>query len=210
MLKIPFGLDAFAPLRSRGYYYFDKTEGLRDLIEQGERYFLARPSGYGKTLTLSTLAAMFEGKIELFQGLAAQNYVKDQSKKTHPVLSFDLSSLNFAPEGCFEEFLNKILAAQARKFGLILPEGHGLQSNLYELLHQVFDLHGELVILIDNYESPFQANLDDSPELFKRHRIIQQFYQLLQSNNALFRFLLILGQEPYTQFGLYATLPGLS
>ena len=75
MQELPIGIQSFERLRENNYLYVDKTEKLLDLISHGERYFLSRPRRFGKSLTLSTIEAMFKGKIELFRGLAAEKWV---------------------------------------------------------------------------------------------------------------------------------------
>ena len=52
-----------------------------EIILSGKRYFLSRPRRFGKSLTLSTLDAMFQGKAELFKGLAAEGWVAEQARR---------------------------------------------------------------------------------------------------------------------------------
>ena len=73
---LPIGIQSFESLRQRAYLYVDKTARLQKLITEGERYFLSRPRRFGKSLTLSTLDAMFSGKAELFEGLATEASTK--------------------------------------------------------------------------------------------------------------------------------------
>ena len=84
----------FEKLRQAGYLYVDKTEYIWNLINPaGESYFLSRPRRFGKSLTLSTLKAVFEGKKELFQGLAI--YDKQYDWKKYPVIHLDLNGFDF-------------------------------------------------------------------------------------------------------------------
>ncbi|MEM7589609.1 MAG: AAA family ATPase, partial [Myxococcota bacterium] len=69
MKQLPIGMQSFEQLRSDGCVYVDKTQHIHRLATQGRVYFLARPRRFGKSLLLSTLAALFEGKRELFEGL---------------------------------------------------------------------------------------------------------------------------------------------
>ena len=71
LLSLPTGIQAFEKLRSMDKLYVDKTERLVQLVEDGVPVFLSRPRRFGKSLTLSTLDAMFSGRVELFRGLAA-------------------------------------------------------------------------------------------------------------------------------------------
>ena len=82
MQKLPIGIQNFENIRKNNYLYVDKTKQILNLIEKGECYFLSRPRRFGKSLTLSTLEAMFKGKAELFKGLYAEDWVKEQSKNS--------------------------------------------------------------------------------------------------------------------------------
>ena len=93
MQTLPIGVQDFVQLRRDNLLYVDKTARLLELIENGRRYFLSRPRRFGKSLTLSTLGAMFEGRKELFKSLAAEQWVFQQAENPSPVLRLDMSSL---------------------------------------------------------------------------------------------------------------------
>ena len=80
---LPIGIQSFEMLRKRGHLYVDKTARLMELVNS-DRYFLSRPRRFGKSLTLSTLDAMFQGKAELFKGLAAEGWVTEQARRPAP------------------------------------------------------------------------------------------------------------------------------
>lgn len=69
-MKYPIGVQNFESLRRDGYLYIDKTELIYKLVSEGRYYFLSRPRRFGKSLLISTLEAYFQGKKELFKGLA--------------------------------------------------------------------------------------------------------------------------------------------
>ena len=102
MKELPIGLQDFEMLRRENMLYVDKTERLLELVTKGRRYFLSRPRRFGKSLTLSTLEAMFSGQTELFEGLTAEKWVSEQAKNPSTVLRFDMSSLGSYSTG--EEF----------------------------------------------------------------------------------------------------------
>ena len=90
---LPIGIQSFEKIRLNNYLYVDKTKQILQLIQSGECYFLSRPRRFGKSLTLSTLEAMFKGKAELFKGLYAEEWVKEQSKHPNPVIKLDMGDL---------------------------------------------------------------------------------------------------------------------
>ena len=85
----PIGIQNFESLRNDNYFYVDKTKLIYQLARSGRYYFLSRPRRFGKSLLISTLEAYFEGKKELFRGLAIENLEKDWIK--YPILNLDLN-----------------------------------------------------------------------------------------------------------------------
>lgn len=90
MKKYPIGIQTFEKLRNEGYLYIDKTAQIMKMVQEGNYYFLSRPRRFGKSLLLSTIQAYFEGKRELFKGLAIDT--DEMSWDVHPVLRFDLNA----------------------------------------------------------------------------------------------------------------------
>ena len=70
--KLPIGIQTFEKLRKENYLYVDKTALVWRIANTGKPYFLSRPRRFGKSLLLSTFEAYFEGKKELFEGLAIE------------------------------------------------------------------------------------------------------------------------------------------
>lgn len=90
MKKYPIGIQTFEKLRNEGYLYIDKTAQIMKMVQEGNYYSLSRPRRFGKSLLLSTIQAYFEGKRELFKGLAIDT--DEMSWDVHPVLRFDLNA----------------------------------------------------------------------------------------------------------------------
>ena len=116
---LPIGIQSFEMLRRDGLLYVDKTHRLQEIILSGKRYFLSRPRRFGKSLTLSTLDAMFQGKAELFKGLAAEGWVAEQARQPCPVLSLSMAR-GRSTEGVqgFDISLYNDLMVLGRKRGL--------------------------------------------------------------------------------------------
>lgn len=90
----PIGIQNFESLRKDGYYYVDKTEIIYNLAKTGRYYFLCRPRRFGKSLLISTLEAYFQGKKELFTGLAMEKLEKEWI--AYPILHLDLNTENYS------------------------------------------------------------------------------------------------------------------
>ena len=88
--KLPIGIQTFEKLRKEGYLYVDKTALVWQMVSTSTPYFLSRPRRFGKSLLLSTFEAYFEGKKELFEGLAIEDLEKEWV--TYPVLHLDLTN----------------------------------------------------------------------------------------------------------------------
>ena len=111
----PIGVQNFESLRQDGYFYIDKTEFIYRLVKSGRYYFLSRPRRFGKSLLISTLEAYFQGKKELFEGLAMERLEKDWSH--YPILHLDLNARQYdRPESLLEE-LNKHLEIWEQTYG---------------------------------------------------------------------------------------------
>ena len=103
--KLPIGIQGFDKLRSDGFLYVDKTEYLYQLVHNNVPYFLSRPRRFGKSLLLSTMKAYWEGKKELFSGLAIMKLEAGNldAWKTYPVVYFDVNGVTYQQEGALEE-----------------------------------------------------------------------------------------------------------
>lgn len=100
----PIGIQNFESLRNDNYFYVDKTKLIYQLARSGRYYFLSRPRRFGKSLLISTLEAYFEGKKELFKGLAIENLEKDWIK--YPILHLDLNIEKYNSPDSLDKILN--------------------------------------------------------------------------------------------------------
>ena len=96
-------------IRNDGYFYIDKTELMYQMVKTGSYYFLSRPRRFGKSLLVSTLEAYFQGKKELFEGLAVEKLEKDWIK--YPILHLDLNIEKYDTSESLDNILDKSLTA---------------------------------------------------------------------------------------------------
>ena len=111
----PIGIQNFESLRNDGYFYIDKTALIYQLVKTGSYYFLSRPRRFGKSLLISTLEAYFQGKRELFEGLAMEKLEKDWVK--YPVLYLDLNTEKYDTPESLENKLNGALVEWEKIYG---------------------------------------------------------------------------------------------
>jgi hypothetical protein len=95
--KLPIGIQSFEKLREDNFLYVDKTALIYELVHNNTPYFLSRPRRFGKSLLLSTMKAYWEGKKELFSGLAIENLEERNmaSWQAYPVFYFDFNGMNY-------------------------------------------------------------------------------------------------------------------
>ena len=111
----PIGIQNFESLRNDGYFYVDKTALLYRLAKTGRYFFLSRPRRFGKSLMISTLQAYFEGKKELFEGLAIEQLEKEWVKR--PVLHIDLNIEKYNTPDSLDKILNDTLVQWEELYG---------------------------------------------------------------------------------------------
>ena len=111
----PVGIQNFEKIRKDGYCYIDKTALIYQLVKTGSYYFLSRPRRFGKSLLISTLEAYFQGKRELFEGLAIEGLEKEWKK--YPILHLDLNTQKYETEESLESVLNENLAVWESLYG---------------------------------------------------------------------------------------------
>ena len=206
--KYPVGIQTFEEIREKGYLYIDKTKYIVDFREKGMKYvFLSRPRRFGKSLFASTLQAYFEGRKELFEGLAIADYEKDWVK--HPVLHFDLSGAKHMGIEQLERYLADMLEEQETKWGY---KTHQIDANLrlIELVKRAYNQTGKnVVVIIDEYDAPLLDVVHEKENLLPLHRIMQNFYSPLKMLDPYLEFTFIIGITKFPQSSIFSGLNNL-
>lgn len=201
---------SFEKLRKEGFCYVDKTEYLWQLIRNsGESYFLARPRRFGKSLTVSTLKAIFEGRKELFEGLAL--YDKPYDWKKYPVLHLslgDYNPMNDTPDKLNRYLVQKVCQlARTRHIEPLVSDDPS--AILGQLIDTLSENGGQVVILIDEYDKPLLDNVLN-PDIANLQRTLKGFYGVLKDRNAEERFLFITGVSKFSHVSLFSELNNLT
>ena len=210
MQTLPIGVQDFVQLRQDNLLYVDKTARLLEMIENGRRYFLSRPRRFGKSLTLSTLGAMFSGYKELFKDLAAEQWVTQQSVKPSPVLRLDMSGLRAYSSG---EELNLAIVKGLEDFNLFneinIPLEETAGGMLLRTIHVLYKQHGSVIVLIDEYDKPILDNLSDIKKADEMREILRSFYTVLKSCDEYLRFVFITGISKFSKMGVFSAMNNL-
>ncbi|MDE6510663.1 MAG: AAA family ATPase, partial [Muribaculaceae bacterium] len=207
VLRYPVGMATFSELIRKGYVYVDKTAYIDTLLSQGKFIFLSRPRRFGKSLLLSTLEAYFEGRRELFKGLAADSMDLDWTPS--PVLHFDFNAENYSLENGLELLLDGLLRDYERIYGK-QSEDVTPSRRFRALIKAAYRHTGrEVVILIDEYDKPL-LDIDENKELFeKNQRILKSFFGNLKSMDKYIRFSIITGVARFSRVSIFSDLNNL-
>ena len=204
----PVGIQTFSNIREGNYLYVDKTKYIVDFREKKMKYvFLSRPRRFGKSLFASTLQAYFEGRKELFEGLAIADYEKEWIK--HPVLHFDLSGAKHMSVEQLERYLADMLEEQETRWGY---KTHQVDANLRlkDLVKKAYEQTGEkVVVIIDEYDAPLLDVVHEKDNFSQLRRIMQNFYSPLKMLDPYLEFTFITGITKFSQLSIFSELNNL-
>lgn len=207
-MKYPIGIQDFEKLRTNGYSYVDKSRFVYKLATEGDYYFLSRPRRFGKSLFLSTLEAYFQGKKELFEGLAI--YDLETEWKKYPIFHIDLNTANFREKDSLYTVLNDYLTTWESKYGARESEAT-LALRFKGVIARAAEKEGcGVVILIDEYDKPILQTLRD-PELQAEHRAqLKAFYSVLKTQDRYIKFAFLTGVTKFGKVSVFSDLNNLT
>lgn len=207
-MKYPIGIQDFEKLRTNGYSYVDKSRFVYKLATEGEYYFLSRPRRFGKSLFLSTLEAYFQGKKELFEGLAIYDLETDWKK--YPIFHIDLNTANFREKDSLYTVLNDYLTTWECKYGTRESEAT-LALRFKGVIARAAEKEGcGVVILIDEYDKPILQTLRD-PKLQAEHRAqLKAFYSVLKTQDRYIKFAFLTGVTKFGKVSVFSDLNNLT
>ena len=205
----PIGIQTFERIRKEDKLYIDKTEYIYRMAHTNSVYFfLGRPRRFGKSLLVSTIQSYFEGKKELFQGLAMEKLEKEWTE--YPVLHFDMSLGKHMEKEQLEEFLNYQLEDQEKKFGLT-EHRNGVNNRLTDLIKTVCQKTGkQVVVLIDEYDAPLLDVAHETEQLEVLRNVMRNFYSPLKGCEYMLRFVFLTGITKFSQLSIFSELNNIT
>ena len=208
MKKLPVGIQDFAKLRSDDYLFIDKTEQVYSLANDGGHYFLSRPRRFGKSLLVSVLKYYFEGRQELFDGLAVSSLETEWA--AYPVFHIDLSPENYSKASDLEARLNMYLCAWEREYGAE-PSEVSLSSRFEGVISRAASKTGRrTVILVDEYDKPLLSSIGNSALQDQYRGILKAFYGVLKSQDGNIRFSFLTGVTKFSKVSIFSDLNNLN
>ena len=206
--KLPIGIQDFRTIRESNYYYVDKTALIYQLVSEGRFYFLSRPRRFGKSLLLDTIRSLFDGREELFRGLAIHK--QWDWSDTYPVIRLSFGGKYNEPNDLESDILNQLALIEYRtgiKPGKTSDKGpQRLRSALFHLHHTT---GRPVVVLVDEYDKPILDVLEDT-ELAKSNRdYLRGFYGIIKDSAAHVRFVFVTGISMFAKASLFSGLNNL-
>ncbi len=206
---LPVGIQSFETIRKQGYLYVDKTAQMYKLTSTYTPFFLSRPRRFGKSLLVSTMQAFFEGRKDLFEGLAVEKLEKEWKK--HPVLKFDFSGDKHEDAKSVKIMLGDMLGSYEQEYGITVPNNNTFASRLSCLIQTAHKTTGEkVVVLIDEYDAPILDAVGNNTAQDEARKIMRSFFSPLKSESEHLRFLFITGISKFSQLSIFSELNNLN
>ena len=203
----PIGIQNFEKIRNDGYFYIDKTALMYQMVKTGSYYFLSRPRRFGKSLLISTLEAYFQGKKELFTGLAVERLEKDWIK--YPILHLDLNIEKYDTPESLDNILEKSLTAWEKLYGAE-PSERSFSLRFAGIIERACKQAGQrVVILVDEYDKPMLQAIGNE-KLQKQFRdTLKPFYGALKTMDGYIKFAFLTGVTKFGKVSVFSDLNNL-
>lgn len=200
----PLGIQTFSEIRRRDMLYVDKTEYVYRMASSGKFFFLSRPRRFGKSLLVSTFQSYFEGRKELFKGLAIEKLEHEWTE--YPVLHFDMSGGKHLDKEQLNRYLLSVLTEKENRFG-IKADAIDPNIRLMNLIKSLYQQTGkQVVVLIDEYDAPLLDVAHQDDNLIELRYIMRNFYSPLKLSEPYLRFVFLTGITKFSQLSIFSEL----
>ena len=210
MEKVATDIYTFSRLREEGFTYVDKTEELYAMAsgETGSQFFMARPRRFGKSLAVSTLKCLFEGRRDLFTGLKIEPKW-DWSKKW-PVLHLDMGSAQTVSVYQLHSRWRAVLANECRRNEIPYRDDENPATAFENVLNDLSakSPDGRMVLLVDEYDKPLLGHLMKS-DVTEFRDALKAFYSVIKTLESKQRFTFITGVSKFSKVSIFSDLNNL-
>ncbi|MDR3331767.1 MAG: AAA family ATPase [Synergistaceae bacterium] len=205
LLKLPIGIQTFEKIRSDGCVYIDKTRYIIDMIDNGSRYFLSRPRKFGKSLTISTIEALFSGRKDLFKGLEAEEYFDRPDYRTYPIVRLDMNqAATDHGTGSLRSSLLQLVRESGRQNGVEIPGDMTPSDAFRTLILKVAEKSGPVVMLVDGFDKPALDFVHKAKPGKEARAILRNFYIQIKTNDSCLRFVFMAGISKLSKANIFA------
>ncbi len=210
MEKIATDTYSFSDIRQGGFVYVDKTAILKPLADGsiGKQFFIARPRRFGKSLAISTLQCLFEGRRELFTGLAIEP--EWDWSKTYPVLKLDMGSCQAASVKDLWRKIDTLLESESRRLEIPL-HGKDASARFRFLIEDLSAANPDrkMVLLVDEYDKPLLGHLGKG-DVNDIRDALKEFYSVIKTCEGYQRFAFITGVSKFSKVSIFSDLNNLN
>ncbi len=197
-------LQTFEALRDENCVYVDKTEYVYKMTHKYRRVFLSRPRRFGKSLLCSTLRSYFEGRKELFKGLAIEKLEKDWTK--YPVFLFDMSTGKHKDKDALEHHLGEKLSKYEEKYNITASSPYN-NDRLIKIIETAYAQENKkVVIIIDEYDAPLLDVIHEEENLPPLRHVMRNFYSPLKACDEYIHFIFLTGITKFSQLSIFSEL----
>ena len=206
--KFPIGVQDFAVIREEGFYYVDKTDLIYQMTHTSKYYFLSRPRRFGKSLLVSTLQYYFEGRKDLFTGLAMEKLETEWKK--YPVFKLSFAGNKFITEEDLSDTLNLKLGEWERLYGLVPSEKSAWGVRFELLIKAAYDTTGmPPVVLVDEYDAPLLDSMENPELQLTLKNEMRKLFSPLKDLGGILRFVFLTGISKFSQLSIFSELNNL-
>ena len=213
--KYPVGIQSFESIRMDGYVYVDKTPLIYKMITEGKPYFLSRPRRFGKSLLVDTLAAVFEGRRELFEAFTTEQGIEQPQLyiattgwkwEKYPVIRFDLSKSNLTSLERLDELIDYTLTGYEEEYG-VPPSKASTSLRMTKIIYAAEQKLGrKVVVLVDEYDNMMLHNLGDAAMQTAIRDRFQDLFMPLKGEDSHLQFIFITGISKFSQMGIFSRI----
>lgn len=207
MKRLPIGIQTFSKLIENNCVYVDKTALIYEMITNYEYCFLSRPRRFGKSLLVSTLASIFSGEKEFFNGLAISSL--PYSWKKHPVIMISFADIpNTTPEALeqgIKHYLQTIAQENDITINSTISSGEMLRALVIQLSKTA-----RVALLIDEYDYPILQHIHNPAVADAMREILKSFYAVIKGLDKYLRFGFLTGVSKFSQTSIFSGLNNLN
>ena len=206
-IDYPVGIENFEKIRTEGFLYIDKTEYLHKMVRRPGYYLLCRPRRFGKSLFLTTAEAFFEGKCELFEGLAISRY--DYDWEPSPVLHLNLVNADASEPETLKKSFDRQFKRWEEKYQMT-DIADNLSDRFGDIIRTAYERSGKrVVILIDEYDKPLVSHIDNEAQKEEFLNILKPIYSNLKGCDRYIRLAILTGVSRFSRLSIFSDINNL-
>ena len=210
MERIATDTYSFADIRHGGFVYVDKTANMKTLADGslGKQFFIARPRRFGKSLAISTFQCLFEGRRELFKGLAIEP--EWDWSKTYPVLKLDMGSCQADTVPELKRRIREVLSNECVRNGIPYRDDENPATAFERTINDLAARGGgRIVLLVDEYDKPLLGHLGKE-DVNDFRDALKAFYSVIKTCEGMQRFAFITGVSKFSKVSIFSDLNTLN